>query len=110
MEEFMQRNPNLQVQLMVDDWQVQCIGQHEDMVVYSIAGGAEDLAAVIEDELGCQLAARKAKVLASSAHLEARVRAALGQRAGEQAGPAEPLLGVDYSAGKARGKVGKRSV
>eukprot|EP00969_Alexandrium_andersonii_P021791 953857-Alexandrium_andersonii.AAC.1 len=63
------------------------------MVVYSIAGGAADLAAVIEDELGCQLAAHKAKVVASSAHVETRVRAALGQRAGERAGPSEPPLG-----------------
>eukprot|EP00969_Alexandrium_andersonii_P194672 8597810-Alexandrium_andersonii.AAC.1 len=109
MEEFMERSPTLQAQLVADDWQAQRIGKDEDVVVYSTAGGAEDLAAVVEDEVGCQLAARKARVAASSEHLQRRARAALGQRAGEQAGPPKPLLGIDYSAGKTRGKVGKCS-
>ena len=94
--------------IMVDDWQVQAMGD-EFQVSTRLTEAAVDLVSLVEDKLKCSLADHKAKVVGTCESKLGRIRRALGPRAGELPDCSEPLLGVDYMGGRPRKLAGRMS-
>ena len=94
------RHPRIELDVYVDDIQLAAQGT-DSAVVDWLAEATLDFKDVVEKEIQSKLVTAKAAVVASSAKLAKRVRAALGSLAGAPVEVTE-ALGVDFAAGRAR--------
>ena len=100
LDAFTLRHPRVELDVYVDDIQLAAQGT-ESAVVDLLAEATLDLNDVVEKEIRSKLVPAKAAVVASTAKLAKRVRAALGSLAGAPVEVTE-ALGVDFAAGRAR--------
>ena len=79
------------------------------MVTKNLTDAAKDMNEVITKKLRCSIAVGKAAIVASTKPLATRLRAKLGALGGS-ACKSVPNLGVDFSAGRCRGRLLKGTV
>ena len=77
-----ERHPDVEFDLFVDDWQGAAIGLHTQ-VHRALAGAAADLRDAIEGDLECKVAANKAAIVASTPGLAVDLRRSLETLAGD---------------------------
>ncbi len=64
---------------------------------------------IVEDDLGCRIARRKTRVVASDDGLAVAIRRGIRLEAGGEAAASAPNLGIDFAVGRCRGRHGKKS-
>ncbi len=103
MDEFVARLPSsVTVDLHVDDFALECIGDDERQVARDLAAAQALLHEMVLRELGAKISVPKAALVASTWSLAHRIREAVGQLAGPVR-QAAPNLGLDATAAKRRG-------
>eukprot|EP00973_Karenia_brevis_P046399 6433519-Karenia_brevis.AAC.1 len=97
MDRFVSQHPRVAFDMYVDDITLSRQGSTE-RVITDIDEAADELHAVIQQELKAELAYAKAAVVASSACISRRIKKALGERGGSCV-TSTIGLGVDFAAG-----------
>ena len=92
--------------IYIDDLGVITTADTEDEVVETLEKAGKDLARTIKTKLKGQISKPKLATVASSKSLAGKIRKALGVDGGQEMHQA-PNLGIDFSAGKKRGRVRK---
>eukprot|EP00959_Pyramimonas_sp_CCMP1952_P245497 5131100-Pyramimonas_sp.AAC.1 len=101
LDAWQSKHRRLPLSLFIDDFQVGITDDDPEIVVGELTAGAEALAKVIENDLGCTVACRKSITLANSDGLRKKLAKALGSKAGQVA-PSGKNLGVDFAVGNLR--------
>ncbi len=103
MDEFVARLPeSVNVDLHVDDFALECVGDDERQVARDLATAQALLHEMVLRDLGASVSVPKAAMVASTSSLAHRVREAVGTLAGPIR-QAAPNLGIDAAAAKRRG-------
>ena len=100
---FTEKHEEVDLDAYIDDFTLFSAGRSEDEVENNIVDGAVALHKVIKEELNGSVSLGKAAVVASSQSLGAKIRARLGELGGS---PVDVCtnLGIDFKAGKRRGR------
>ena len=108
MDAFLARHPHVDVDVYVDDITLTAHGKDDDDVHDRLCAATKDLLQVIHHRLRCSVAPGKTATVASNDALAKRIHATLQDDAGFPTTTA-PNLGIDYRAGRRRGKLGKNT-
>ena len=103
MDEFCKLHPGVDVSIYIDDITLSVVGVSEEEAEKLILQAARDLKLIIRDQLKGAIATDKEAVVSSSQELADKVRSELGELAGKPV-HSTPNLGVDFSAGRKRGR------
>ena len=104
-EEVVAMHPRARISIFVDDATVSAEDDDVAACVATVVAAADQLAAVVENELGGNLATDKAAVVGSSPAVVNGLRRGLGEYAGRR-NRGTVSLGVDVLAGRRRGALG----
>jgi hypothetical protein len=108
MDAFLARHPYVDVDIYVDDITLTAHGKDDDEVHDHLCAATRDMLQVIEHRLKCSVAPGKTATVASNDALAKRIHATLQEAAGFPTTTAANL-GIDYRAGRRRGRLGKNS-
>ena len=102
------RHPRVQHDIYIDDFTVSTHHASEDQVVRDLVDDANDLLALVQDELASEVSVPKCGLVASSNGLLLRLRRAFKEYAGPWA-KVVSNLGIDFVAGRSRAACGART-
>ena len=102
-------HPRVQHAIYIDDFSVSTCSHSEEQVVRDLVADANDLLDLIQVDLASEVSLPKCGLVASSARLLTRLRAAFREYGGPET-RSVPNLGIEFTAGRSRAAAGARTV